>query len=111
MEGEISCMAFAETIRLTVLPGRGIAFHDYEARRRLREMGFKQKRNTRNTSRRSTIVREVLQSYNIASLEQYRHIIGNERCPGPVRWFEPGETILMERTIKPKTESVHYLVL
>jgi hypothetical protein len=100
-----------EKLSLTVLPGKGIAFHDYDARRRLRELGFKQRTTSRRTSRRSTIVREVLESYNINSLDRYRELVGDERSPGPVRCYEPGATVLMERTVKPETPSIHYLIL
>lgn len=100
-----------EIINLTILPGAGIAFADFDATRRLTKMGFELKKPGRKWTTKSRVQREFLNDRGIRDMGHYRVIVKDPLSVGPIHWYDPGQTLLMQRTVTRKKQKVFYLIL
>lgn len=107
-------MPTAEHITVQVSRRGGLALINLDATRRLRALGFKRNTKTRGVRRspHSRTQQEFLAGYpQIRDLDHYRQIVGDERSRGPLVTYEPGATLLMERTETQKSKRIWYVVL
>lgn len=106
-------MDLAERIEVSIIGSMGVAFPNRDATRRLHQLGFKPtgKGGTKRSTR-TKVQADFLKGYpGIRDLAHYRELVSDERSEGPMVWFNPGQTLLMERTEHPKSKRVWYLVL
>lgn len=103
----------AERITVKVSGRNGLALLNLDAASRLRELGYRRNKGNgfRSSPHRMTQL-EFLKGYpQIRDLDHYRQLVSDERSKGPLVQYEPGSTLLMERTEALKSKKVWYLVL
>jgi hypothetical protein len=104
-------LSLGETVTLTVMHRGGLALPDLDAARRLVRLGYKPKEMGRKTTPHSETQRVYLRNRGIRDIDHYRQIVGDPLSVGPIHQYVPGQSLLMQRTVRAKTGVVYYFIL